>query len=328
MAGSLPPAASGGLRSSTMEFRCDGADASVQALGTPIRCRTAQETMPPRKTPPKSTRKSLERFVRHNARQCVSRAGGARSSGTCQQPIARVPTRTGVRLPIRSGIAYNAGMPAGASIREQAAASVDATPARSLYIDDVWTWSRTQVAALRRGDWGALDLQNVIEEIEDVGNRHSDAWTSFCTNVISHLLKIEYSGSGEDFRHWREEIEAWRDSMFDVLTDSPGIKHELSGLLAKAWKRGRRDAVRELVQHGGAVEAAVEKRLRRSWELQLPQECPYTLAEIAGYEPLDKQAAPQLDVLPVPVARVLNERLGTHSPVRPRSPERSGSRGR
>ena len=57
-------------------------------------------------------------------------------------------------LPIRSGIAYNAGMPAGASLREQAAAAVGGTRARSLYFDDVWTWSRRQAAALRRGDWG------------------------------------------------------------------------------------------------------------------------------------------------------------------------------
>ena len=207
-------------------------------------------------------------------------------------------------------------MPAGASLLEQAAAAVGGTRTRSLYCDDLWTWSRRQAAALRRGDWGALDLENVIEEIEDVGNRHSDAWTSYCKNVISHLLKIESSGSAENFRHWKEEIEAWRDSMFDLLADSPGMKHELSGLLAKAWKRGRRDAVRELVKHGGAVEAAVEKRLRRSWELELSQECPYTLVEIAGYEPREKHAVPQPDVWPAPVARALNERLGTNYPVR------------
>ena len=207
-------------------------------------------------------------------------------------------------------------MPAGASLRKRAAAAVGGTRVRSLYFDDIWTWSRRQAAALRRGDWSALDLENVIEEIEDVGNRYADAWTSYCTNVIAHLLKIESSGSSEDLRHWNEEIETWRDSMVDLLADSPGMKHELSGLLAKAWKRGRRDAVRELVKHGGAVEAAVEKRLRRSWELQLPQECPYALVEIAGYEPRDKQAVPQLDVWPVAVARVLNERLGTNYPVR------------
>ena len=208
-------------------------------------------------------------------------------------------------------------MPAGASLREQVAVAVGETRARSLYFEDVWTWSRRQATALRRGDWGALDLEKVIEEIEDVGNRHSEAWTSYCTNVISHLLKIESSGSGEDFRHWKDEIEAWRDSMFDLLADNPGMKPELSGLLAKAWKRGRRDAVRELVKHGGAVEASVEKRLRRSWNLQLPQECPYTLAEIAGYEPREKHSVPLPDVWPAPVARVLNDWLNTSYTVRP-----------
>ena len=77
-------------------------------------------------------------------------------------------------LPIRNAIPYNAGMPAGASLREQAAAAVGGIRARSLYVDDVWTWSRRQAAALRRGDWSALDLEHGIEEIEDVGNWSQD----------------------------------------------------------------------------------------------------------------------------------------------------------
>ena len=208
-------------------------------------------------------------------------------------------------------------MPAGASLPKQVAAAVGETRGRSLYFEDVWTWSRKQAAALRRRDWGALDLEKVIEEIEDVGIRHSEAWTSYCTSVISHLLKIESSGSGDDIRLWRDEVEAWRDSMLDLLADNPGMKHELSGMLAKAWKRGRRDAVRELVKHGAAVEVSVEERLRRSWNLQLPQECPYTLEEIAGYEPREKHAVPQPDVWPAPVARVLNDWLNTNYAVRP-----------
>ena len=95
------------------------------------------------------------------------------------------------------------------------------------------------------------------------------------------------------------------------------MKHELSRLLAKPWKRGRRNAVRELVKHGGAVEVAAEKRLRRSWESLLPRECPYSLVEIAGYEPRERQAVPQPDVWPAPVARVLDGRMGTNYPVRP-----------
>ena len=72
-----------------------GADASVQALGTPIHCRTDQEMMPSRKPPPSPTRKSLGRSVRPRARHApvgpAAPARGARSSGTCRQPLARVP---------------------------------------------------------------------------------------------------------------------------------------------------------------------------------------------------------------------------------------------
>ncbi len=95
MARSLPAAAGGGQRFSTMEPRCGRTDASVQALGTPIHCRTDQEMMPSRKPPPSPTRKSLGRSVRPRARHApvgpAAPARGARSSGTCRQPLARVP---------------------------------------------------------------------------------------------------------------------------------------------------------------------------------------------------------------------------------------------
>ena len=99
-------------------------------------------------------------------------------------------------------IAYNAGMPAGASLREQAAAAVSEPRPRSLYDEDTWTWAREQAAALRRRDGEAIDWENVIEEIECMGRSEEHAWTSLCTNVISHLLKIEHSERREGANHW------------------------------------------------------------------------------------------------------------------------------
>ena len=298
---------------------------------SPLRCiaHKALDTSPKRRPGATNSPQAASEFdakvlgaispPRHTIWTSSASVSGSRSQSLrCLSAADRKDTdgKEGRGLLICSGSTYNAGMPAQASLPKQVAATVGETGARSLYFDDVWTWSRRQAAALRRRDWGALDLEKVIEEIEDVGNRHSDAWTSYCTNVISHLLKIESGGSSEDFRHWRDEIEAWRDSMFDLLADNPGMKHELSSMLAKAWKRGRRDAVRELVKHGAAAEASVEKRRRRSWNLQLPRECPYTLAEIAGYEPREKHAFPQPDVWPAPVAHVLNDWLDTNYAVR------------
>ncbi len=225
-------------------------------------------------------------------------------------------------------MAYNAGMPAGASLREQAAAAVGGTRAQRLYFEDVWSWSREQAEALRRRDWDALDLENVIEEIEDVGNRHSDAWTSLCRHVLSHLQKIEHSGSEENYRHWSGEIEAWRDDMFGVLASNPGMKHRLPEMLAKAWKLGRKDAVRELVKQGRPDGLAAEKSLRRQWQSRLPEGCPYHLEDVAGYDPHDKDAEPCDDVWPAPVARALNEGQGADYPVRYRALEQVPGRSR
>ena len=63
------------------------------------------------------------------------------------------------------------------SMREPSAGAVRETRAQLFYPADAWTWSREQADALRRRDFGAVDWDSVIEEIEDAGNRHSDVWT-------------------------------------------------------------------------------------------------------------------------------------------------------
>lgn len=219
-------------------------------------------------------------------------------------------------------------MPSGASLRERGAAVAGGGRSQRLYEEDAWSWAQEQAEALRQRDVAAIDWDNVIEEIETLGRSEEHAWTSHCTNVISHLLKIEHSGRVRDLRHWRDEVEGWREQMYDGLDENPGMKGKLEALLAKAWRRGRRDAVKELVRHGDPGNWAAEKALRRSWRVRLPADCPYALEDIAGYDPRDKDAEPRGDVWPAAVARRLNEELGTDYPVRFRGAERESGRSR
>ena len=223
-------------------------------------------------------------------------------------------------------IAYNAGM-AATSMKELATEAVAGGRPRDIYFEDVWSWSREQAAALRRRDYGAIDWDNVIEEIEDVGDRHADGWTSKCENVVSRLLKIQYDPESPHVRHWRGEVWGWRRQMHGALGDSPGMKGKLFALLDKAWRRGRAAAVDKLVENAEAGGGGDEKRIRRGLELQLPRERPYHVEDITSYDPFDKDAEPDPDVWPTPVARVLNARLGTNYPVRERGPDRGMERG-
>ena len=142
-------------------------------------------------------------------------------------------------------IAFNAGMEA-TSMKELATEAVAGARPRDLYFEDAWSWSREQAAALRRRDFAALDWDDVIEEIEDVGNRHYDRWISNCGNAITHLLKIEHYRSPEDVNHWRREVLGYRQKMYRTLRRHRGMKGSLGEMLAEAWGDGRDGAVDQM----------------------------------------------------------------------------------
>ncbi len=142
--------------------------------------------------------------------------------------------------------------------------AVSGTRSRALYDRDFWTGSRQQVAAVRRRDVGAIDWENVIEEIETLGRSEEHSWTSYCKNVISHLLKIEHSAAKEARNHWRQEIETWRVEMHRTLQDNTGMKAKFPEMLGKAWSRGLEDALTALAREGDPI-YAVEKRQWRNW---------------------------------------------------------------
>ena len=88
-------------------------------------------------------------------------------------------------------------------MKDQAAVALDGGRSSGLYDADPWSWSREQVAAMQRRDYCAIDWDNVIEEIGDVGRRDEKEWASLCKNVISHLLKIQHDSESPHVRHWR-----------------------------------------------------------------------------------------------------------------------------
>ncbi|MDE0125836.1 MAG: DUF29 domain-containing protein [Bryobacterales bacterium] len=222
-----------------------------------------------------------------------------------------------------------AGLAPTRELAGAAAAAAGATRSGRLYDKDFWSWTQEQAAALRRRDLDAVDWENVIEEIETLGRSEQHAWTSHCKNVIVHLLKMEHSPREGHLSHWRKEIVTWRNRMADQLQDNPGMKGRLREMLALAWSRGRRDGIEKLVEHAGPRGWAAEKALRRSWDRELPEECPYALEDIAGYDPdprrysrRDTEPQPDSGVWPAAVARRMNEELGEDYPVRHRAPSR------
>ncbi len=221
---------------------------------------------------------------------------------------------------------------------------------KSLYDRDFYSWSMQQAEALKRRDFNAVDWENVIEEIQDLGVAQKNSYEAYCARAVEHFLKIQYWKHSTRWvlEHWAEEIGNFRDEMADLIDKNPGLKGKYAEMFADAWKKGRRYAVKSLAKydvqrirrHQGASKSTGEElaqpqehpgymrqEMRRKWDGILPQECPYRFAHVTAFD-AKSDRRPREDVWPPAVAKILNNRLEQNYPVLPDyKTERGPSRG-
>jgi len=137
----------------------------------------------------------------------------------------------------------------------------------SLYEEDFYAWTQQQAELLRRLPpvGNELDIENIAEEIEDLGRSDLRAARSLCEHIIEHLLKLEYSGIEEAADHWRDEIVEWRLQLEQILTRSIEAKLDLPGRYRAALRLLRR------------LERGHPGLMGR-----VPAQCPYTLEQIVS----------------------------------------------
>lgn len=193
-----------------------------------------------------------------------------------------------------------------------APASQDARSVRrpELYHSDEFSWAMQQAEALRRRNFDAIDWDNVIEEIEDVGARHKDKWIALCARTLEHLLAIEHRdrASNSALRAWVGEVDNFRRQIAKVLRRNPGLQGQYAAIFADAWEDARADAVARLAEYE-ADDPVPAKAVRWRWSQRLPERCPYLLEDVAAFDPR-RDREPDAERWPPAVARRLNERLG------------------
>jgi hypothetical protein len=131
------------------------------------------------------------------------------------------------------------------------------------YDADLYTWTREQAAALRAKRWDALDVANLVEEIESLGNEQAHAVESHLANVLTHLLKWTYQLQRRS-RGWQNSGLVGRQQIARRLRRSPGLRPELPILLADAYRDARKRAMQET-----ALPLAT-----------FPEQCPWSLEQV------------------------------------------------
>lgn len=137
-------------------------------------------------------------------------------------------------------------------------------PVLSLYESDFYRWTETMADRMRERDAGALDWENLTEEIEDLGRGVKREIKSRLIVLIAHLLKWQHQPELREGSAWKATIREQRREIADLLEESPSLKPKIPAMWAKVYRRAAEDA---------AGEMGSEERL-------LPVSCPYTLDQI------------------------------------------------
>jgi hypothetical protein len=153
------------------------------------------------------------------------------------------------------------------------ATQIDRPPAQQpkgdLYETDFYVWAREQAALLRAGRFDEVDLQNLVEEVEELGGSLQRKVGNRAITIMEHLLKLQHSPATTPRLGWRGTIRAQRTKLLRELT--PQLKHHLADDLANLYARARHDAQGALRDHGEDAAANA-----------LPTTCPYGLDRITG----------------------------------------------
>ncbi len=135
------------------------------------------------------------------------------------------------------------------------------------YEIDYARWITSQVERLRSGAAGALDIENIIEELEALGRSERRAMASHLRNLLKHLLKWEYQPK-KRARSWKLSIDGARAELHELLSEMPSLRQDLSLITAEQYSWARREAARETflpIEH-------------------FPAECPYEASRLIDPE--------------------------------------------
>ena len=141
--------------------------------------------------------------------------------------------------------------------------------AKSIYDQDFYVWTEVQAELLRQRRFEALDLDNLIEEVEGLGDAKKNAVLSNASAIIEHLLKLQFSPARDPRRGWADTILEHRDRLELELT--PRLHQIFEDELLSLYARTRRRTERRLRLYG---ETAAADRL--------PESCPYSVDQITG----------------------------------------------
>jgi len=134
---------------------------------------------------------------------------------------------------------------------------------KTLYEFDDAEWLQETVKLIKNHQFEQLDIENLIEELEDLGKEKKNAVVSLLEQIIRHLLLLQYWTGEADYNrvHWEEKIYSFRVQLRRKITTN------LRNYLDSEFDSIYQDAL-------GFV------KIKTQNSVNFPPECPYTLEQL------------------------------------------------
>ncbi|HZL01059.1 MAG TPA: DUF29 domain-containing protein [Caulobacteraceae bacterium] len=131
------------------------------------------------------------------------------------------------------------------------------------YESDVVAWANEQAALLRAGNFSALDIEHIADEVDDVGKSEKRELASRMAVLIAHLLKWRAQGASRG-ANWEVTIKIQRRAVATHLKDAPSLKATLRDdrWFSSVW--------------GDAVDHA----MKETGVADFPEACPWPMDQI------------------------------------------------
>ncbi|GAL92832.1 MULTISPECIES: DUF29 domain-containing protein [Microcystis] len=113
-----------------------------------------------------------------------------------------------------------------------------------LYETDFNLWLEQTVNHLKKGNLQALDLDNLIEEISDMGRNNRREVFGRLKVLLMHLLKWQYQPEKRT-NSWINTIDEQREQLELIFRDSPSLKPYLADIFAECYQKAVRGTVNE-----------------------------------------------------------------------------------
>jgi hypothetical protein len=134
---------------------------------------------------------------------------------------------------------------------------------KTLYEIDDSLWLEKTIEILKAKRFDAIDLNNLIEELEDLGNEKKFRVASFLQQIIRHALLLQFWRVERDYNqgNWESELANFQDQLDTYLTASlrKYLEQEFDSIYQKALRYA-------------------QKKTKN--QVNFPDTCPYTLEEL------------------------------------------------